>query len=94
MSIYLLDQQDQGKAAIIVLGVLLGLSMFYDWFYIRKIRKLNNYADIYTDINTAYSQIRKRETDTVEGVTNSMNSFCDSLSNIFTKLHNTKICVS
>lgn len=30
VSIYLLDQQDQGKAAIIVLGVLLGLSMFYD----------------------------------------------------------------
>ena len=50
-SIYYFDQQDQGKVALIILGVLLCMSMCHDWYYTHKVRQKERYISIPEDLN-------------------------------------------
>ena len=68
-SIYYFDQQDQGKVALIILGVLLCMSMCHDWYYIHKVRQKERYTSIPEDLNTIYSQIRCKY-ENVQEITN------------------------
>lgn len=91
-SIYYFDQQDQGKLALIILGLLLGLSMSHDWYYAHKVRQKERYIHIPEDLNTIYSKIGGRY-ESVQEITNILASICDATSTIFSEIHRTKIGV-
>lgn len=84
-SIYLLDPQDQGKLALIILVFLLGLSMCHDWYYTHTVRQKERYIHIQEDLNTICSQIRDRS-DSVQDISNIFASICGAISTIFTEL--------
>lgn len=91
-SIYYFDQQDQGKVALIILGVLLCMSMCHDWYYTHKVRQKERYISIPEDLNTIYSQIRCKY-ENVQEITNMLASLCNATSTIFSEIHGTNIGV-
>lgn len=91
-SIYYFDQQDQGRVAILILGGLLCLSMFHDWYYTHSVRQKERYIRIPEDLNTIYSKIRI-EYDSVQQISNTLASVCDAISTIFSEIHGAKIGV-
>lgn len=91
-SIYFFDEQDQGKVALIVLGILLAMSMCHDWYYSKMVRQKNKYVHIAEDMNNIYSQIRL-QTDDLQQVTNSLASICEALSTVFSEIHGKRIGV-
>lgn len=83
----------EATIAICFLGSLLMLSMFHDWYYTIKYRKRENYINLFSEINTAYSLIRDVEIQNVQEATNYLMTFCESVSNIFTSVKGRRVGV-
>jgi len=81
--------------AIIVLGVLLLITICRDWHYAYKLRRKEMYANLYAELNTANAQIRNAKITDPQTGTNSLMTYCESVSSIFTLLkgHRIGACV-
>lgn len=83
----------EALVAICFLGGLLLLSMIHDWYYTNKFRRRTNYINLFSEINTAYSQIRDVEIHDVQEATNYLMTYCESVSNVFTSIKGNRVGV-
>lgn len=81
----------EATLAICILGGLLTLSMIHDWYYTIQYRKRANYVNLFSEINTANSQIRNLDINDVQEATNYLMTYCESVSNVFTSVKGKRI---
>lgn len=85
----------EASIAILTLGILLFISMCHDWYFAYKYRQIARYSDICSELNTANSQIRYKVFNDVQGATDLLSTYCESISTIFSTLkgHRIGVCV-
>lgn len=81
--------------AIVVLGFLLLISMIHDWHFTYKYRIESCFRGVFAEINSANSLIKDDEITNIQGATDLLSTYCESISTIFSKIkgHRIGVCV-
>lgn len=87
------DMTVEAIVAIIVLGILLLIFMIRDWYYSFLPYRVSSEWNVFGEINKAYSKTREDEIKDAKDASRLLNAYCDSISDIFTKIKGQRIGV-